>query len=83
MLCFSKPLDQATSANIHVDGTNLLFFRVEDTLCVEGVTLTGISKTTTAKLTKTLKGPWGYDICSNSRQEYHKQEKGCVGLKGH
>ena len=80
---FSKPLDQATSANVHVDGTNLIFFRIYDDLCVENVKLTGNSKTTRAKKQITLKGPWGYDICSNSRKEYHKQEKGCNGLEGH
>ena len=86
MFCISscrKPLDQAISANVHVDGTNLFVFHIEDDICVESVKLTGRSKTTNAKKEKVLKGPWGYDICSNSRQEYHKQEKGCIGLKGH
>ena len=80
---FSKPLDQAISANVHVDGTNFLFFHIYDDLCVENVKLIGHSKTTKARTQITLKGPWGYDICSNSRKEYHKQEKGCNGLQGH
>ena len=58
-------------------------FHVEDDICVESVKLTGYSKTTKTRKEKLLKGPWGYDICSNARQEYHKQEKGCNGLKGH
>ncbi len=79
----SRPLHMATSANIHVDGTNVFLWHIEDDICVEGVTLTGSSNSGEVQVAKSFKGPWGYDICSNAREEYHKQEKGCSGLKGH